>query len=83
MMDGKMMAGVRRTPPPPLKLELEETGAVLRKWKVEEMEEMNLREEEVETNLREEEVETTSAGTAVRLVFSKPNFPPRILIPSI
>jgi len=49
-----MMAGVvRRTPPPPLKLELEETGAVLRKWKVEEM------------NLREE-VETTSAGTAVR-----------------
>ena len=67
MMDGKMMAGVvRRTPPPPLKLELEETGAVLRKWKVEEMEEMNLREE----------VETTSAGTAVRLVLRKINFRP-------
>ena len=31
MTDGKMMAGVvRRTPPPPLKLELEETGPVLR-----------------------------------------------------
>jgi len=47
-----MMAGVvRRTPPPPLKLELEETGAILRK---EEREELR------------EEVETTSAGTAVR-----------------
>ena len=39
MMDGKMMAGVvRRTPPPPLKLELEETGAVLRKEEEMEME---------------------------------------------
>ena len=59
MMAGKMMAGViRRTPLPPLKLELEETVGALRKKGKEKKEEV---EEEVE-------VETTSAGTAVRFV---------------
>ena len=58
-MAGRMMAGmVRRTPPPLLKLELEETARVLRKK--EEMVEME--------SLLREEAETTSAGTAVRLV---------------
>ena len=61
MMAGKMMAGVvRRNPPPPLKLELEETVRALRKEEEEE------KEKKVEV-----EVEITSAGTAVRLVCSE------------
>ena len=53
MTAGKMMAGVRRTPPH-LMLELEVTGQVPRKKKKVEEE--------------EEEEGTTSAGTAVRFV---------------
>ena len=62
MTAGKMMAGVRRTPPH-LMLELEVTGQVPRKKKKEEEEE------------EEEEVGITSAGTAVRFVFLIPSMP--------
>ena len=70
MMDGKMMAGVvRRTPPPPLKLELEKMGRVPRKEEEEvEMEPAGSVEKRVTLpgSVLREEVETTSAGTAVR-----------------
>ena len=70
MMDGKMMAGVvRRTPPPPLKLELEEMGRVPRKEEEEvEMEPAGSVEKRdtLPGSVLREEVETTSAGTAVR-----------------
>ena len=66
-----MMAGVvRRTPPPPLKLELEEMGRVPRKEEEEEVEMEPAGSVEKRVTLPgsvlREEVETTSAGTAVR-----------------
>ncbi len=69
MMAGKMMAGVvRRSPLPPLMLELEETVRVLRKE--EEVVETDAGSVEKRATLLgsvlREEVETTSAGTAVR-----------------
>ena len=71
MMDGKMMAGVvRRTPPPPLKLELEEMGRVPRKEEEEEVEMEPAgsveKRDTLPGSVLSEEVETTSAGTAVR-----------------
>ena len=73
MMAGKMMAGVRRTPPL-LKLELEETVRALRK----EEEEVVMapagsveKRDTLPGSVLREEVETTSAGTAVRLVCSE------------